>query len=514
MKRILAIIYGCLCTWVGYAQQWSGIQASNYAGTNVIYQNPARIADSRHKLYVNLVGNSFWITNSFFAWNRDFAYWAMFSGDVPDEYLTPSGKVIFDKSYFDLADASKRVSMYAISEVRGPAIMYSINAKNSIAVQTRLRTGGSVENMSAALGALVYRGINNAPVTGEAINVAGTRSNGHSFAELGVTYARVLTDEEDENFLSVGLSVKRMVGIFAGYGVSHTGSYRMIKDPRNPQLNTVQVENVTGNYGFVPKEVLKNATVDWLWNDAAPSYGLGVDIGVVYEYRPNIDKYISRRKRTVTVDATQNKYLFRIGASLMDIGKLHFATRTYAVNASTSSLTPRDFPPNSSLSDISNTIIANLKGKEVGMDEHFPTTLPTTLQIQADYLLKKNVYVGATWVQNLTNQQAFGLKVPSSLSLVPRYEHKHVEWSLPLVLFDDYTKFAFGTALRIGPFWLGTDNLGSLLNLGKPRGLDAYFALAVPIYQKKPVPFNDCWYEGKEANFWQRLLKKRKRQVY
>jgi hypothetical protein len=53
---------------------------------------------------------------------------------------------------------------------------------------------------------------------------------------------------------------------------------------------------------------------------------------------------------------------------------------------------------------------------------------------------------------------------------------------MPLVLFDNYTKFGFGLATRLGYVFVGTDNLGSLLNLGKPKGFDAYFSVNLPIF--------------------------------
>ena len=67
--------------------------------------------------------------------------------------------------------------------------------------------------------------------------------------------------------------------------------------------------------------------------------------------------------------------------------------------------------------------------------------------------------------------------MPSSLSITPRWEGKWFEVAMPFVLFDNYNAFAFGIAGRIGPLFLGTDNLGSFLNINKPRSTDIYFGL-------------------------------------
>ena len=55
------------------AQQWLGISGSNYAGTNSIYNNPANVADSRHKLYVNLVANDVFISNNYVGYNAPYS---------------------------------------------------------------------------------------------------------------------------------------------------------------------------------------------------------------------------------------------------------------------------------------------------------------------------------------------------------------------------------------------------------------------------------------------------------
>ena len=94
------------------------------------------------------------------------------------------------------------------------------------------------------------------------------------------------------------------------------------------------------------------------------------------------------------------------------------------------------------------------------------------------------------------------MKMPSSFSITPRWEGKWFEVAMPFVLFDNYNAFAFGIAGRIGPLFLGTDNLGSFLNINKPRSTDIYFGLSVPIFRKPPTLPNACFYEKTERKGW------------
>ena len=54
--------------------------------------------------------------------------------------------------------------------------------------------------------------------------------------------------------------------------------------------------------------------------DQSAGAGWGVDVGIVYEYRPDNRKYVYRQKGVVKLDPSKNKYEFRVGVSLLDIG--------------------------------------------------------------------------------------------------------------------------------------------------------------------------------------------------
>jgi hypothetical protein len=96
--------------------------------------------------------------------------------------------------------------------------------------------------------------------------------------------------------------------------------------------------------------------------------------------------------------------------------------------------------------------INNKLGAPGNNEQQFMTILPATLQVTADYQVKPHVYVAGYWVQNLTTSKTRGLRTPSLLSITPRYERKWVEVSMPLVLFDNYSKFGFGLATRLGQY--------------------------------------------------------------
>ena len=151
--------------------------------------------------------------------------------------------------------------------------------------------------------------------------------------------------------------------------------------------------------------------------------------------------------------------------------------------------------------------------KTVGLSDdknlhNFTTGLPTALQINLDYHLKDKFYVNSLLVQGLRSNPSISMKVPSSLSITPRWEGKWIEVAMPFALLDNYNTFTFGLATRLGPLFFGTDNLGSFLNISRPRGTDLYFGLSVPIFNKPPTLPNACLYEKDPKKGW-KFWKKR-----
>jgi hypothetical protein len=62
---------------------------------------------------------------------------------------------------------------------------------------------------------------------------------------------------------------------------------------------------------------------------------------------------------------------------------------------------------------------------------------------------------------------------------------KWFEISTPLTMFNNYQQFAVGSMVKLGPLFVGSDNLMAVAGLGKPFGADVYMGLTLPIYKGK-----------------------------
>lgn len=512
LNKFISLLSICFFPIVSQAQQWLGIANSNYAGTNALYVNPANVTDSRYKFYLNIAANDAFATNSYFGWDAPYSYLSLLTNTVSDAYRNSRGVIVYKDEYLRPNPNGSFESVYTLTDTRGPSALYTINANRSVALTTRVRAGMSASHVDSEFAKTIYYGIDNVQPSNLDYNLKNMMVNLNSYAEVGITYGQTLIDNEEE-YIKVGITAKRLAGIYAAYALINEANYQIIPDFRDPTNNMIVVNSLKLQYGYTDEDALKNASpsLGWLLGGDAAGGGWGIDLGFVYEYRPDIKKYTYREKGKRKLDASKNKYKYKIGVALNDIGYLNYNNPFYAnswdLAIVNTTFNREDFRGSRGFDALFNQINNKFGAGPSNNDRQFMTILPATLQITADYQLKANIYVAGYWVQNLTSSTTRGLRTPSLISITPRYERKWVEVSLPLVLFDNYSKFGFGLATRLGPIFIGTDNLGSLLNIGNPRGLDAYFGLNLPIFNAGPTLPNACWYEeDNKKSIFQKMM--------
>ena len=500
-------------TFKTQAQQWLGISGSNYAGTNSIYNNPANITDSRYRLYVNLVANDIFITNNYVGYNAPYSMLKLLTNSAAQEYRNSKNVIIFKNSYYDINTDGESYHLNMLDDLRGPSFLYTINSKRSFGLLTRVRTIVNFTGATLPLANLIRLGTDTLYLKNQAFTLSGTAVNINSYAELGISYGQILKDE-DEDFIKVGITLKRVAGIYNAHIKVQEADYDVIDDSAEPKKQILRVNHLKADYGYTTEESFKNSKLSFPWilgNQSAGS-GWGLDLGFVYEYRPDVRKFTYHEKGQQKLDPSKNKYEFKLGISILDIGGINYNNpnyvRNWEVDVNNKQFNSTDLSMVEGLDDAFKRI-----NKTVGLNDDksfnsFTTGLPTALQINLDYHIKDKFYVNSLWVQGLRSNLSISMKVPSSLSITPRWESKWIEVALPFALLDNYNTFTFGVATRLGPLFFGTDNLGSFLNISRPRGSDLYFGLSVPIFNKPPTLPNACFYEKGKKKGW-KFWKKR-----
>ena len=464
--RLLLSLWSALLAHAANAQGWLGLAQSNYAGTNAVYQNPSAIADSRYKVYVNLAGFDANFYNTYLQFNVDKRPWqAGFS--VSRANLTEQGN---GGPHF--ANVS--------GEVRLPSLMLTLGKRSTLAFTNRVRAFAQVSNLSDNLAKLSLDGLYKADSLGLAnrlLNDNSANVNVSGYHEFALTYARTFT-ANTEHFLKGGLTVKYLVGLGAAYG-RNEGTQYQVYNGDSIQLQSRNLSYATTDYQLYGSNGFKYSS---LYGSNKLGSGLGADLGITYEWRPDYEQYQYHMDNADWTDNTRNKYRLRLGLALTDLGAIRYNNQQYVqqgnlANNGTVQIGQLDTLRVRHYQDVQ-TITNRLTGF-TSTSHEFTTYLPAALRLSADYRLAKGLYGGVLLTQNLLGKSTIGSRSISSLALVPRYELKYAELAIPLVLANNYRQVQVGAMLRVGPLIIGSDNLGGILGLKNTTGADVYAALSV-----------------------------------
>ncbi len=481
------------------AQHLPGVVMENYAGTQALYHNPAFVADSRYSVFVNVVGAQFYTANNHVKYNAPFSFLKLITNTVPDEYKNDKGVLKFPRSYLIEKLNGNKKYLNAGGDFRLPSIMFNVlKGRAGVAVTTRARYMVNTSGVTEPLARLISQTTKFETESGTIYENQSGNIHANGFAEVAFTLGGILIDNETD-FVKVGVTVKRLIGLYNAHAEIENSAFSILPDPAwQNRRELIGVNELNVKYALTKDEAIQDFkfTPAWLLGNSSPGGGWGFDIGAVYEYRPNINKYSYTEKGIRKKDASKNKYLYRIAVSLTDIGKIHYKNPYYILQQETHTFNRQfrfdDFKNPNGSEDIFNSINNSLNGGAT-LAPNFKSVLPTAFQASIDYNLKPNVYVNGLWVQNLIPQTGFGMKAESVIAITPRYEYKWFQLSVPMTLMNRYRSPTIGIAGRAGPLWIGTDHLTGLINIGNPRAFNLYFGISAGLFRKPPEAPNKCW---------------------
>jgi hypothetical protein len=260
------------------------------------------------------------------------------------------------------------------------------------------------------------------------------------------------------------ITVKRLFG-YAGAGVRlDSWTYKIMDN------SSIETQEFIGQYGF---------------NDptTAPinGKGWGADIGITHKVR-----YKHSEGYTPHSPCTDGDYRYRVGISLLDVGRINFTQPFYTNNFSQNQSTMwEDYQGTQAdnIADIDSLINNNFElVKENGYMDKYTMLLPTAISAQADFNLISNLYLygvityGVPWLNQL------GVQRSGYLGIAPRWESKRFEASLPLSLYQ-YKRPQLGLCMRLNSIIIGSDDLGALLFKKDIYGADVYLSLKYTIFK-------------------------------
>jgi len=417
------------------AQTFPGYNNSNYAGIYGVFSNPASAAGYRYKWDVNIIGADVNAGNTYVSVPKSVLF------NMPDSLR-------LNRDYFVDQGANRKQNGWEMAEIVLPSVLYAIDEKQSVSFVWRMRSSSNGGNATTPIANFFGVNFPNTDYLGTNLSIPQLGVSSHIWHELGFSYARVIK-ETYSGRLKGGITLKLLSGVAAGYAA--------VKDV-NFRLNSNRDASITSGtlyYGY-SKEL-----DDWqspaqknlkLFNNN----GIGADIGVIYEYRPDNGGFGAYE------GSDADEYKFRIGASVTDIGRIKY---TKGANNADLSLVkdhvvPKDveYRKNESLQQYARRLNNYFTPKAT--DSTFNMMLPTALNLMGDYNIDGRFFVSANAVIALTGGQRDLSKTHAltQFNITPRYETYLFGAYLPMTI-NRNGQADVGAGIRIGPLLIGSSTI-------------------------------------------------------
>ncbi|WP_133162574.1 DUF5723 family protein [Flavipsychrobacter stenotrophus] len=471
MKKFLFVLSLTCISSSSFGQRYMGIATGNWGGMSSLYLNPANIADNRDRLVIDLVNINAGVDNSLGKLNT-------VSG--LNKFINGNSTNINDVFTYSNKQNFSLVAPYA--ELRGPGFMLAINHKHSVGFSTRVRGMNQFNNFNQS----VYRTIADSTYTANGVTLNSQNFNwtGHVWAEAAVTYGVVLL-EKGKHELKAGVTLRYLSGI--GYlGLKGNNlNLRYSGDTITATNTDIQYSSsLASSNSTLSTGIGSNSIFDNLVNSKTGN-GVGGDIGIVYDYieNPEATSFEMDGKKNVG-DQTINRYKLRVSASVTDLGSIFYNSNgNFSVNVrGNGTLTGQGLIENVKNYD---DFRAYAKKQGFNVDTGKASNrlyMPTTIVLSADYHAWKNIYVNATYFNNVVNRQNYGNSYYNQIIITPRYDTRRYSIAVPITYSALSESMKMGIGIRAYGFFVGSDDMLALVS--HQYGMNFYVGGFVPFHKK------------------------------
>lgn len=501
MKRVFTLLAGILSCVASINAQNSfvGLSNTNYAGIYGIDWNPSSIADSRFKLDVALFGYDMGFENNYLgldqrAFNGKSAFGAGL-GWKDTSNFTLFNQSGWEDEYLIKKGGDDLRSVTLSQRVMLPlSFMFGYGAKNSFSITGEFRMLLNVDNIGTPMADLLYSDFDDSLWWNNAFTNENASVQMMTWHEIGFGFAHVMKDD-DQNFWKIGVRPKLLLGLGNIYFYADQLEYETNhNDTITIYGSEVQYGHST-NFDF-PNGQGQEGPVGYNYTEAFAHPGLGLDIGVTYEWRPDYQdfKYDMDGETNLWM-RSKSKYKLKAGLSITDMGWIKFSRAEGSGNFS-GGLDHWYFRG----IDLEDTIPSTVDYPVQALDDTLHTlftfedtkptyrvNLPMAIRGDVDYHIWKDFYVNfqfAYAVQWKKNPEK--VHEMSYFALTPRWDYKWAGVMVP-ISYNQYKDFNVGACLRAGPIFLGTTNMGAMFGKkGTIYGASFYFGVHMPIHWKEP----------------------------
>jgi outer membrane protein OmpA-like peptidoglycan-associated protein len=458
------------------AQEYLPFLNSNYSGVTGAILQPASIADNRYKVDICLMGLGFSFYNNYASMDK---YVLFNRGKMESTRL----KYLKDHDYLKLNDNNDLKSIYLNGDIHTMSFMIRLSDKDALAITPRTRFGVNADNITPTLAKLIYDELKDTIFWKTQLENANFSLQQNMWFELDATYGRVILDKQ-KHFLKGGATLKFLQGIGSGYMFASDLSYRLQSD------TVLDLFKSHFNYGLSDNIIDADNNFGYKF---ITELSLGFDIGFVYEYRPHYEKYMyDMDGKTGLFYNDQEKYLVKVGVSLLDVGRMRYNKAGLSRNFTADI---RNWNINNlgikSPEDLNNVLKEHFITDTLS-DQHYFMNLPTAFSAQVDLNLSHGFFVNFSPYIALNKGPKDHEKIHAltNYTFTPRYDGRWFGFFLPFQM-NSYKQFNAGIGIHLGELWIGSNDLISLLmGNGYRYGGSGYMMFKIPIVNQ-PVRDRD-----------------------
>lgn len=476
-------IFICLFIFLcnkNYSQDYFSYSGGNYGGISQVIANPAAAADNRLKFDLIPIGIDVNFNNSWFKVSR--AALTSSNGAYPDSWKNATPNVP-DNVYKNFTAFKTTKDRAAVVEGRVflPSFLIQLNSKNSIAFTWSVRQIGNVDGISSQFANLFEKELDLGVTQNNRIQNKNLSAVQMTWAEYGLTYARVLKDR-NEHFVKVGITPKILQGLESAYLVIKDLDFLLSTKDTSSYFNSkISYAHSSNLRSPVPVS-------DFYHHVTSPA--LGLDIGIIYEWRPNYQKFKYRQsKNHYAWRKDMNKYRLKLGASIVDIGKIKFQ-KDGGYNDLNVSLNKDNFTQFTSVSDYKMfDSLLKAKFSDQNGKNDYSVLLPTAVNLQSDFAVNRFFYLNlSAHLADFYRSKDLRVHNYSAICFAPRIEENWYTIAVPITyntLSARHSQYAtVGFNIRLGPITIGTNNLMPFFTKGDLSAYNLFAMLKVSIPYK------------------------------
>ncbi len=449
MKRIaLFLMLHFLVMHAAFSQEMFGIINSNYSGNLGLTLNPASVVAMPFRNEFNIHSEALSIQNNLMYFNKGTGIGSILSG-----------KAAADESNIVFYNSPGAKEMYGSGFILGPA--YARSSRNSgWALHTAIRINSNIDQLNNPLAKFLWDGLNFEKEPNLELSSSPYSFNMLQWYEIGFTYGHKLL-EVKRSMVTLGGTANFNIGSNAIYIKSESMNFNILPPDQ------LEINNFTGVYAHT-FETDNSSLNDFTGiKGTGGSFNLGMQYYFLHKQKQGDDKPLSNNR----------DYLFRFGASLIDVGYINFFNnnQVYEFKNDKAVFTEMDTIKFNGINDFEEYLNTKFTGSPEGAatDKTLSMGLPAAASVQLDVNIYRNLFANITCIKPVDFYYP-QVKRPGSFSISARYQSKNFEIALPYSVYQQY-KQKLGFALRYKFFFIGTDEIGSYLGSKNIDGMDAYF---------------------------------------